>query len=69
MKTVKALLATTVMLGVLGAAALVTGCKTHDEHEHGAEHTHIYTCPHHPEVAQDAPGDCPKCGMKLVHKE
>jgi len=26
----------------------------------------IYTCPMHPEVQQDHPGDCPKCGMTLV---
>ena len=25
-----------------------------------------YTCPIHPEVLQDGPGDCPKCGMALV---
>ncbi len=25
----------------------------------------IYTCPMHPEVRQDRPGDCPKCGMAL----
>jgi P-type Cu+ transporter len=24
-----------------------------------------YTCPMHPEVQQDGPGDCPKCGMAL----
>lgn len=24
-----------------------------------------YTCPMHPEVVQDAPGSCPKCGMAL----
>ncbi len=24
-----------------------------------------YVCPMHPEVRQDQPGDCPKCGMKL----
>ena len=24
-----------------------------------------YTCPMHPEVLQDHPGDCPKCGMAL----
>ena len=26
----------------------------------------MYTCPMHPEVQQDKPGTCPKCGMKLV---
>ena len=25
----------------------------------------VYTCPMHPEVRQDAPGTCPKCGMAL----
>jgi Cu+-exporting ATPase len=24
-----------------------------------------YTCPMHPEIVQDKPGDCPKCGMAL----
>jgi len=29
----------------------------------------VYTCPMHPEVRQDRPGTCPKCGMKLVPEE
>ena len=29
----------------------------------------IYTCAMHPEVQQDRPGTCPKCGMKLVKTE
>jgi len=29
----------------------------------------LYTCPMHPEVEQDHPGDCPKCGMALEPKE
>ena len=28
----------------------------------------IYTCPMHPEVHADRPGNCPICGMKLVEK-
>ncbi len=28
-----------------------------------------YTCPMHPEVVTNAPGQCPKCGMDLVKKE
>jgi len=36
------------------------------------EHTHdgsrVYTCPMHPEVEQQGPGSCPKCGMALEPK-
>lgn len=32
------------------------------EQEHGKA---IYTCPMHPEVRQNGPGSCPKCGMAL----
>ena len=28
-----------------------------------------YTCPMHPEVTSDKPGNCSKCGMALVPKE
>ncbi len=28
----------------------------------------IYTCPMHPEIERDHPGDCPKCGMPLEPK-
>jgi hypothetical protein len=38
-----------------------------DDHDHDHEHEQQkYTCPMHPEVITDHPGNCPKCGMKLV---
>jgi Heavy metal binding domain len=53
--------------------------RPHPEHEHppslssGAagkqEKKQKYTCPMHPEVITDHPGNCPKCGMKLVPKK
>jgi hypothetical protein len=36
-------------------------------HDHGA--ATVYTCPMHPEVTSDKPGQCPKCGMNLVPKK
>lgn len=37
-------------------------------HDHGKEEasTTKYTCPMHPQVIQDGPGQCPICGMDLV---
>jgi len=29
----------------------------------------LYTCPMHPSVVRDAPGQCPECGMKLVPRK
>jgi nitrate reductase NapE component len=28
-----------------------------------------YTYPMHPEIASDSPGNCPKCGMKLMPRK
>lgn len=36
------------------------------EHEHHHHQQQKYTCPMHPEIIQDGPGTCPKCGMNLV---
>src|SRR5712691_7367829 len=43
--------------------------RPHREHEHEHEKKQKYTCPMHPEVVMDHPGNCPKCGMTLVPKK
>jgi Cu+-exporting ATPase len=53
--------------------AVPTTMAAHSHATHAHEHRApqaavpgaIYTCPMHPEVQQDHPGDCPKCGMAL----
>ena len=47
----------------------MSGCC---HHHHGKEQTVLparvgtpHTCPMHPEILSDGPGDCPKCGMPL----
>ncbi len=37
----------------------------HPEAEDSAAPGGVYTCPMHPEIRQQGPGDCPKCGMAL----
>ncbi len=57
---------------MISLSVLVFGCKdkkpknNKEKQEQMAEK--VYTCPMHPEVQQSEPGDCPKCGMKLVEK-
>ena len=63
---------------VLIASALATTTTTLAQHS-GRQHDYEqkqdygkkqkYTCPMHPEVITDQPGNCPKCGMKLVPME
>lgn len=44
------------------------GCKKEESNTTaaGAPAKGGYTCPMHPEVRSDKPGECPKCGMDLV---
>ncbi len=44
--------------------------QSHHGHQHSSNHQQhqeagLYTCPMHPEVQQQGPGDCPQCGMAL----
>ncbi|MBE0575620.1 MAG: heavy metal translocating P-type ATPase [Desulfuromonadales bacterium] len=43
--------------------------KTAEKESSAKDDQRIYTCPMHPEVEQQGPGDCPKCGMDLEPKE
>ena len=60
----------TLMMLALGMTALgVTGYNKSEQNH--SDHAHQYTCPmkEHSDVLQDKPGNCPKCGMKLVEKK
>ena len=53
------ILISAIVLGTSGAIA------QHTDRDHEQEAAK-YTCPMHPEVVMDHPGNCPKCGMKLA---
>ena len=43
--------------------------KNHQNHADADHNATVYVCPMHPEVRQNGPGDCPKCGMHLVPED
>ena len=52
--------------------ALAEGAFATSAEEFDASVLHVqieYVCPMHPEVVQNEPGSCPKCGMDLVARE
>jgi hypothetical protein len=70
---VAALVAATSAFAGGGCAKTAPDEKTSEAKEtSAAEETTVaksYTCPMHPEVTSDAPGECPTCGMDLVAKD
>jgi len=52
--------------GDAGESDMLSGPSHHEGTT--ARRATIYTCPMHPEVQRDRPGDCPKCGMALELK-
>src|SRR6476661_8264816 len=65
LKLISILVASTLALSVTHT---VIAQHSHHEHEIDQEQEKMqkYTCPMHPEVITDHPGNCPKCGMNLV---
>ena len=54
---------------VLSIGILTIGCKGTSQKENANTSEDlavaVYTCPMHPEVQQNEPGNCPICGMNL----
>lgn len=62
-----------ILAGMVGAVifarhekSLAPVSEASNKEEPKAAASRVYTCPMHPEVRRDAPGQCPKCGMDLV---
>jgi Heavy metal binding domain len=77
-KEIVVLIVSAVALLTLAARAQVGAIdpnRPHGKHEHDHEQEQEqekkqkYNCTMHPEVVMDHPGNCPKCGMKLVPLE
>jgi len=64
-KEILVLIASAFSLLTIPAAIAQHSAHGHD-YDHEQDRTQKYTCTMHPEVVTDHPGDCPKCGMKLV---
>lgn len=59
---------------LLAIIVLMTGISCKSKQDAHAAHdieqnTPEYTCPMHPQIIKDQPGNCPICGMQLVKKE
>ncbi|MFV8326925.1 efflux RND transporter periplasmic adaptor subunit [Flavobacterium sp. ZS1P14] len=56
-----------IVLSIIGLAIYFFATKSNEpvENKHQKE---VYTCPMHPQIIRDKPGNCPICGMALVKK-
>ena len=70
MKTTKLVVAIAISLFSIGS--LMAQDHDHSKMDHKKmkmDAKKEYTCSMHPEVKSDKPGDCSKCGMKLIEKK
>jgi Cu(I)/Ag(I) efflux system membrane fusion protein len=62
-----------VLSGALSSVVAIAAVRASAHGSEAAERptgeAEIYTCPMHPTIVQDHPGNCPICGMKLVKVE
>jgi Cu(I)/Ag(I) efflux system membrane fusion protein len=59
-----------VLVLIVTSMVLYTGILTSCSNKSDAKEAGVYyTCPMHPDIKKDAPGQCPICGMDLVKKE
>lgn len=56
---------------VASLSLIIVSCKSgkKESHTQQGEIKEQYTCPMHPQIIQDKPGNCPICGMALVKKD
>ena len=67
MKTSKLIVIALVAVALASVVVTVSGCKDKASSQSSGQAVK-YTCGMHPDVVQDKPGNCPKCGMALVEK-
>lgn len=53
-------------LVLFGAGGFLVACKGNTPKSESEQKIGYYTCPMHPQIHEDHPGDCPICGMRLV---
>jgi hypothetical protein len=71
-KPLSILIASAMTFATIAELGAIDANRSHSHQAHNYEHEQDkqkYTCPMHPEVVTDHPGNCPKCGMKLVPRK
>ncbi len=64
----KSILFGLLLLAAAGGFVLLRGERSLDKLETGNKAGSSYYCPMHMHYTSDKPGDCPICGMRLIHK-